>query len=383
MRIIMQVFVMAMISVAWSVKILQFDDTREEKTSSRLRNGASGTTTDLSLCIDFKINQVKDSQILLTNNGKSDLIILCPDNLDRFYIAVKGIWYLTPTYNIIHYEWGTLCFSYASSTNTVSFAYKGEMMFTKADPLQQDSSFTQNFLQSLVLGLKTASDTLVADITRLNIWSKAMDAGRLTSESACEGEASKFGTPDLLAWELSRWEGEGKEIQSKTSVAPCESVDPDITNVMMPYKTEGIGEAHTICGQLGGVMAVPKSEDDMKRLMQLAMTDVEISDCSEYIWVAAQVNQEDQWTVSDGSEESLEPDSYVSPKWLGWARGQPNGLGLEAELELCAAAYIAPGTPQLYDVGCVNEGYCYICSFEVPFLFLTLFTFQISGHYKV
>ena len=43
-------------------------------------------------------------------------------------------------------------------------------------------------------------------ITRLNIWSSPMSIERLKSESGCDGEKSVMGTPDLLAWETSRWD---------------------------------------------------------------------------------------------------------------------------------------------------------------------------------
>ena len=43
-------------------------------------------------------------------------------------------------------------------------------------------------------------------ITRLNIWSSPMSIDRLKSESGCDGEKSVMGTPDLLAWETSRWD---------------------------------------------------------------------------------------------------------------------------------------------------------------------------------
>ena len=43
-------------------------------------------------------------------------------------------------------------------------------------------------------------------ITRLNIWSSPLSIDRLKSESGCDGEKSVMGTPDLLAWETSRWD---------------------------------------------------------------------------------------------------------------------------------------------------------------------------------
>ena len=157
------------------VKILTFTDTRSEGTGSRLINGRSGSTKDLSLCLDFMIFRVKTSRVLVTETEQFgfDLEIYIPDTLDRIYMQVKGIWYLTaPADYITPYEFGTLCFSYNSGTHEVAFAYQGEIMLNKTDSvLHAESQFSENFLQKIVLGLKNSDATFSGAITRLNIWS--------------------------------------------------------------------------------------------------------------------------------------------------------------------------------------------------------------------
>ena len=69
--------------------------------------------------------------------------------------------------------------------------------------------------------------------------------------------------------------------------------------------------------------------------------------------------------MSDGTMDSMDVQNFVAPNWLGWARGQPNGLGMLTELEMCAAVAIGAGTPQMYDVDCWSTGFCYICTFKV------------------
>ena len=76
-------------------------------------------------------------------------------------------------------------------------------------------------------------------------------------------------------------------------------------------------------------------------------------------------SQEDKWAVSDGTMDSMDVQNFVAPRWLGWARGQPNGLGMRMGLEMCAAVGIGAGAPQMYDVDCGSSGYCYICTFKV------------------
>ena len=102
----------------------------------------------------------------------------------------------------------------------------------------------------------------------------------------------------------------------------------------------------------------------MQRVLDLVGAHINKSGCSEGIWVPYEVNQEDRWALTDGSEESLTPDHFLSPKWLNWSPGQPNGHGREGErLEKCAAAEL--DRPEIFDIGCDTIGYCYVCTFEV------------------
>ena len=161
-----------------------------------------------------------------------------------------------------------------------------------------------------------------------------------------------------------RWDAvKEKEVEE----VPCLQSDTNLIEVVMPFESEGVEEAHSVCGRLGGALRPPTSEEDMQRLVKITMDDVDNSDCSSYLWVPFAINQEDKWAVHDGSEESMEIDNYVEPRWLGWARGQPNGLGMEAGLEMCSAVALKDGPPQLFDVDCAVVGYCYTCAFEVMY----------------
>merc|ERR1719510_2475933 len=101
----------------------------------------------------------------------------------------------------------------------------------------------------------------------------------------------------------------------------------------------------------------------MQRVLDLVSAHLSKSDCSTGIWLPYEINQDDKWAFTDGSEESLTPDHFVPPKWLGWSLGQPNGQGQEGKrLEKCVAAY--KDRPELFDTICDAIGYCYVCTFE-------------------
>ena len=115
-QLIMRTYIISgIVSLAVGAKILEFDNRREDNTSSRLLNGKRITSPDLSLCVDFKANRVSNMKILTTDPIK-DLEVQIPPTLDRFYIQVKGIFYLAPTSKITPYEFATLCFSSLSIT---------------------------------------------------------------------------------------------------------------------------------------------------------------------------------------------------------------------------------------------------------------------------
>ena len=66
--------ILGMLSLARSAKILTFDNRREENTSSKLLNGKTVTSKDLTLCVDFKVDRVSDIKIL-TTGASEDLEI--------------------------------------------------------------------------------------------------------------------------------------------------------------------------------------------------------------------------------------------------------------------------------------------------------------------
>ena len=154
-RLLLKISVISgMMSLSMSAKILEFDNRREDNTSSRLLNGKQITSADLTLCVDFKVNRVSNMKILTTDPIK-DLEVQIPLTLDRFYVQVKGIFYLAPTSKITPYEFATFCFSYKSSTHELLFVYQGEVLLVKEDLTpQMESKFTPELLQKLQLGRK-------------------------------------------------------------------------------------------------------------------------------------------------------------------------------------------------------------------------------------
>ena len=384
------IIIFRMVSLAMSAKILKFDNRREDNTSSKLlRGGKPITSPDLTLCVDFKANRV-DNMEILTTGAYNDLEVEIPPTLDRFYVQVKGIFYLAPTSKITPYEFGTLCFSYRSSNHTLLFVYQGEIMLTKEDPnAQSGSKFTPELLEKLELGRKGGRWKFAGEITRLNMWSTAMGEEELKRETSCctsePCQSGKLPKPDILDWEETEWDSLSEK---NVPTIPCLQANVPSIDVVMPIESDGVADAHEVCARLGGFLKHPNDKQDMQRVLDLVSAHLSKSDCSTGIWVPYEINQDDKWAFTDGSEESLTPDHFVPPKWLGWSLGQPNGQGQEGKrLEKCVAAY--KDRPELFDTICDAIGYCYVCTFEVGKSrqprenINSLLIFLFSGHDQV
>ena len=367
-RLLVKISVISgMASLAMGAKILEFDNRREDNTSSRLLHGKQITSADLTLCVDFKVDRVSNMKILTTDPIK-DLEVQIPPTLDRFYIQVKGIFYLAPTSKITPYEFATLCFSYKSSTHELLFVYQGEIMLVKEDLTPHgDSKFTPDLLQNLELGRKDGRWKFTGEITRLNIWGSAMGQEELKRETTCctsePCQSGNLPTPDILDWEETEWDSQLQIKEKSVQTIPCLQANVPSIDVVMPIESDGVADAHEVCARLGGVLKTPNDKQDMQRVLDLVSAHIDKSDCSTGIWVPYEINQEDKWALTDGSEETLTPDHFNRPKWLGWSLGQPNGQGTDERLEKCAAAEL--DKPELFDVGCNTVGFCYVCTFEV------------------
>ena len=356
-------FLCIILSTAGSVKILEFLDKRA-KSGAKIQNTFVGATpSSLTFCVDFDLKLIKNSRILSTF-GTNDLQVTIPQTLDRIYTMFKGIFYMTPPLNEIDpYSFGTYCMSYEASDHHIIFAYNGDIIFEKKDPkLLGGEELSNSFLSSIMLGEKDDFYTFRGDITRLNIWGKALSKKQLKVKSSCDGlddNLLEVGDPDLVNWEETKWEiSDGTRIK-EYSAYPCNSLQTETLDVLMPYAAASLYDAIDTCTVLGGKMGPPKSEEDMKRMITEAKEDVNKSDCSAYLWVPYKKNTEEEWALFDGTEESLLPEFFKEPPWLGWQKGQPNGLHLED----CTSVQIGD-SPYVYDDDCIQEGYCYMCEFE-------------------
>ena len=65
----------------------------------------------------------------------------------------------------------------------------------------------------------------------------------------------------------------------------CNSDQIETLDVLMPYGAANLYDAIDTCNVLGGKMAPPKSEKDMKRMISEAKDAVAKSDCAGYLWL--------------------------------------------------------------------------------------------------
>ena len=349
--------------ICFGVKILQFENERGEG-SAVIRNYIlKQRPLNITFCLDFSLKIVKPTRLLLTT-GSEDLSITIPESLDRLYTQIKGIWYLTPAIDLLGpYNFGTYCMSYDSEQHRVIFAYNGIILFEKTDPnLLGASTFSESFPGNIELGPSNKYESFTGDITRLNIWSRAMKTDQLKIKSSCDGFEdiiAEVGDPDLLNWELVEWETPDGVRIKKTKASPCISNQKDIFDVLMPNPAEDLYDAIDTCTVLGGKMGTPDSDEDMKRMIAAFEKDIDKIDCIDSLWIPYHKNSEGKWTLYDGTKESRLPEFFKEPPWLEWEKSQPNGL----DMEECTKISLGE-SPFIYDIDCHTPHYCFMCEFE-------------------
>ena len=347
---------------AFGVNILQFSDNERAEGAARIKNDLiTAKPSSFVLCMDFELKLVEQTRLLWTV-GHDDLQIVVWKSLDRLFTKLKGTWYLSPA-RLSPYTWGTYCVSYDSEQHRVIFAYNGHIIFEKIDPnLLGVSEFSDGFPGNIELGAKAKAKSFTGDITRLNMWSKSMSANELKIKSSCDGLENNIvvvGDPDLIDWEMIEWDiPDGSRIKEITAY-PCNSNQTDLFDVLMPYTAEHFYDAFDTCTVLGGRMAVPDSEEKLKRMFAEVKRDYGKFDCVEYLWIPFHFNTEGNWALYDGTKKSLLPEFFKEPPWLEWEKGQPNGLGMEE----CVKASIEDN-PLLFDADCHVPRYCFLCEFE-------------------
>ena len=363
-RLLLLLFILFSFGDAFGANIFQFNSKRREGAAKIINQDKENHPSSLTFCVDFDLKLVKYSRLLFTPEA-DDLDILIPDTLDRFYVKLKGIWYLTPVKDSLNpYSFGTYCVSYHSQEHRVIFAYNRQIIFNKTDHLLLGpANFSSSFPGNIVLGPRDKSFTFGGDITRLNVWGKALTASQLKIKSSCDGEDDKIqevGDPDLLDWERTEWEMDEGVSVKEYSAYPCSSNQIETLDVLMPYAALDLDDAIDTCTILGGRMGPPDSEEDMKRMIAKARSDIDKTDCIDNLWIPYHKNTEDAWALYDGTKESLLPESFKKPPWLIWAKGQPNGLDMES----CTTVSLVENDHRVFDSDCTQSQYCFMCEFE-------------------
>ena len=340
-----------------SVKMLRFTDDREEGTGAAILTSTRIQVQDFTLCLDFEVTLIKDFRII-SSRGSTDLEILIPNSLDQIQVGFKGIWYIAYTDQVEPYNWGTFCLSYNTLVQDIILAYKGKIIFSKTDPLILGTrKVADNFLGSLILGEKSAGTTFSGTMTQFRIWSKPFRQDLLERVSNCDGPITWQETPDILDWEVSEWDLTGKIEEREGDIYPCEKVDTDVFDLLMPKAAASYHSAYETCVALGGIMPLPKSEAEMSYLRSIARSNLEKSSCVSYLWVPIRQSElrENVWYT----EEEFQQET--PPPWLVWEPGQPNGQ----DRQTCTVVGLAESASNLiFDDTCSVDKYCFMCKFE-------------------
>jgi len=343
---------------ACCVKVLKFTDNRADDTGAKIIPSSTQNInlTDFTFCFDVFVTLVRKFNFL--NSGSEDLMIQVPDTLDSFDIKFKGIWYIAYNDLVEPYNWGTFCLSYNTKDESITVAYKGILIFSKKDPLILGTrGLSSAFIPSLILGEKKSPYTMDGLITNFRMWSKPLGQMQLITISKCDGPLSKpvTGKPDLVDWETAKWDLGGVVTEQTSDVFPCDKVDKDVFNVLMPTAAENYFYAVETCVALGGIIPLPRNSEEVDLLQKIAERFIDKSTCYDYLWMPIRQSELDEtaWYTEEEYEEE------TSPAWLEWQPGQPNGQ----DRQTCTGISVSGGN-LLYDLPCTETSYCYMCRFE-------------------
>ena len=341
------------------VKILKFTNNREENTGAKIiaRPRQDAQVTDLTFCLDVFVTLIQTFQVVSTK-GLDDLEVEVPESLNSIQVKFKGIWYIAYNNLVEPYNWGTFCFSYDTLGESITLAYKGIIIFTKKDPkILGIRSLSENFTSSLILGEKESPKTMKGLITNFRMWSRAFNQNQLILISKCDGPLKQPVTiePDLVNWETDKWDLGGIITEQTAEIYPCEKVDKDVFDVLMPTAAEDYFSAVETCVALGGTIPLPTSAEEVDKLQRVAAQLVDKSTCFSYLWMPIRQSELDEtvWYTEEEYEEE------TRPKWLEWEPGQPNGQ----DRQTCTGISLT-GANLLYDLTCSTSSYCYMCKFE-------------------
>ena len=353
------IFCFSFVNEVAPVKIFRFTDNREDDTGAKIRTrpGQNVKVTDLTFCFDVFVTLIRSFSFVRSKDSK-DLSVAVPESLDSIQVQFKGIWYLAYNDLVEPYNWGTFCLAYDTSDESLTLAYKGVIIFTKKDPIILGSrSLSETFISSLMLGQKKGAESMDGQITNFRMWSKPLTKIQLLSLSKCDGALAQpvAGDPDLVNWETQEWDLDEGITEQSADMYPCDKVDKDVFDVLMPTAAENYQSAVETCVALGGTMPLPKSSAEVDTLQQIAATFVDKSTCFSYVWIPIRQSELDMslWYTEDEYEEE------TKPLWLEWEPGQPNGQ----DRQTCTGISVT-GNNLLYDLSCNEFSYCYMCRFE-------------------
>ena len=347
-----------------AVKVYEFGITPEENAKLIITNDKP-TPEAFTLCVDFSYRFEKNKRLLKTKNAE-DLEI----QIDRYSyeyestvirVRVAGIWYLTiPDWSpswLDPFIWYTLCISYDIKTQEFILAFRNRLLVEEVN-FVPNRTLPEDFLKYLSLGEKTSMFQFSGDLTRINIWSKAIDKETLKDITNCQDPSYKE-LPDILNWDYVEATIDGGVVEKELSDYPCKAGAgaEEVIDVLMTEPAISMFDAVKTCNSLAGSLSFPSTKEDVSPFLTKVMSQLPYSRCESYIWsnYYKNSNADYNWTIYK-SVATYQYPPFQYPGWIDWAVGQPK-MGMLK----CAGIDIERENKKLNDLTCKDEGYCFMC----------------------
>ena len=371
--VILSALVISLGQVIQAIKVYEFETTVEENSKLIIENAIPAPEA-FTLCMDFYF-LLETSVSLMKSKNPEDLDIQIRGKFSHLiHVRVAGIWYLAIPYQISLYTWYSLCLSYDFKTQAFILALNN-MILVEEEKKFPNRDLSKDFLSYLSIGERDGSFHLAGEVSRVNIWSKALDKEKLRDITNCDDSSSKE-IPDVHNWENIDATIEGGVVEKELSDYPCKSGTNKFTQVLMAEPATSMFDAVKTCDLLGGSLSFPSNKEEVIPFLDNTRFMQPDSRCKSYIWsnFYKNSNADNNWTIY-WSETTYKFPPFQYPGWLAWAPGQPNGgkkwsdafvnkrnqVWKNEEEEKCAGINIVKKNNHLDDLACEDTGYCFMC----------------------
>ncbi|XP_042218514.1 uncharacterized protein LOC121863781 isoform X3 [Homarus americanus] len=311
-----------------------------------------------TVCYRIRLNRFREESTLMSyavSNDKDNELRM-DHQVASFKVSLHSKWTQTNLQTPLR-SWAHFCFTYSYLTSGWNIFMDGELRAHGTlplipSPLLGNGAYVIGQEQDSFGGGFQRDQSYSGEITQLNFWSTALSNLTIKRISHCEANVEGL----ALGWSKQEWQLEGEVYSLIRPVKDFCKTSNSRHFTFFPNRFT-LHQALHHCKVLGGILAVPQTEEENSLVFQSSRSQAEF--CSgnvgaSYLWLGANDHETEQQWVYWGSGEPI-------PQEGTWRGTGPNGGIVENCLVMLYGTF--PG--QWSDIACLNTyAFCVSCEFE-------------------